>query len=186
MTFPLANLSDVELLRRLGGSSLAAAAFDELYDRHAADLLAFARCRFSHIADDLCQTAWLEAIQRHWEPGDTVRAWLFRVVSNRGVSDFRKTRKGSAPLPPDVPSGDEDVDAPLLNRERAERVRHCQGELRQQKPEWSEVIEAWLAGELPDEAANRLGITRDNYYQRKKRALDALARCIDPVKETNP
>jgi len=79
MASPESQLDDAELLQRLSNPTLAGQAFDELYSRHATDLLAYARCRFSHLADDLCQAAWLEAIHRHWQAGDAVRAWLFRV-----------------------------------------------------------------------------------------------------------
>lgn len=48
-------------------------------------------------------------------------------------------------------------------------------------PAWTAaVIQAFLDGEAVVAAAERLGITRANFDQRKKRALDALQECVEP------
>jgi DNA-directed RNA polymerase specialized sigma24 family protein len=46
------------------------------------------------------------------------------------------------------------------------------------------VLDAFLAVERPEDAARRLGISLANFYQRKKRALDALGRCVGPEGDT--
>lgn len=176
---PAAELTDAELAAAMSDTARGAASFDRLYRRHAAPLLAFARARFHHLADDLCQTAWLEAIQHSWKPGDHVRAWLFRVVLNQGVSALRQAGREGGSVPADAAGLADEPIRHLLYAERVARVRHCYDRLRREKPEFEAVVRAFLDGERPEDAARRLDISRANFDQRKKRALDALGRCVE-------
>ena len=154
-----------------------AEAFRLLYDRHATSLLAFASSRFRHRAEDLCQNAWMEAFKHGWSPADNVRAWLFRVVVNRGISELRRERSVSLDGVAEPPAMSANPAEAMVHDERLRRLQLCREKLQQQKPEWCSVIEAFLDGEPPASAADRLGITRANFDQRKSRALDALAKC---------
>jgi DNA-directed RNA polymerase specialized sigma24 family protein len=125
MSPPDADPSDDAPALLLADPVRGRAAFDQLYDRHAVAVLAFAHSRFRHLAEDLCQTAWVEAIQHKWKPGDNVRAWLFRVVNNKGVSILRKQGRSSAGSLPDVPGPPDEPIGRLLGAERVDRVKRC-------------------------------------------------------------
>jgi len=174
---PTTNLTDAQLASMLAGSDHGAEAFRLLYDRHAGALLAFAASRFRNKAEDLCQNAWMEAFKHEWEPADNIRAWLFRVVSNRGISAFRKEHAISLDGQAEPPSPSIDPAEVMMRDERLDRLRLCREKLQQQKPEWFFVVQAFLDGEPPTSASERLGISRANFDQRKSRALDALAKC---------
>ncbi|HEX3148486.1 MAG TPA: sigma-70 family RNA polymerase sigma factor [Gemmataceae bacterium] len=174
---PAAESSDAQLAGMLADPAQQGEAFRLLYERHAAPLLAFATSRFRHRAEDLCQNAWLEAFRHGWKPADNVRAWLFRVVTNRGISDIRKERSVSLAGVEEPVASTADAAEPLIHAERLGRLKLCREKLRQQKPDYYAVIQAVMAEELPAAAAARLGISRANFDQRKSRALDALARC---------
>jgi RNA polymerase sigma factor (sigma-70 family) len=165
------TISESELLHCLASANGSREAFAVLFDLHAKSLLAFARGRFPKIAEDLCQIAWQKAFQHQWKEGDRLRPWLFEVVKNAGISEIRRRR--TVPLDWEIP-----VQLFIADDDRYERLARCREQLRAQKPEWDQVIELFLNGEKPASAADRLGISRANFDQRKKRAIQALATCV--------
>jgi RNA polymerase sigma factor (sigma-70 family) len=174
---PASEWTDGQLAALLADPAQQTHAFNLLYGQHATALLAFAASRFRNRAEDLCQNAWLEAFKHKWGPTDNVRAWLFRVVINRGISALRKERTVSLAGVDEPPAAAGDPYEPLLRNERIEKLKRCREKMRQRKPAWEAVIQAFLDGEAPAAAAERLRISRANFDQRKSRALDALARC---------
>ncbi|MCU0943336.1 MAG: sigma-70 family RNA polymerase sigma factor, partial [Hydrogenophaga sp.] len=44
-----------------------------------------------HLADDLVQSACLKALERwhQWQPGTSLASWLFRIVQNTWIDEFR-------------------------------------------------------------------------------------------------
>lgn len=174
---PAADWTDAQLASVLTQPDKKGDAFRLLHDRHGASLLSFAISRFRHRAEDLCQNAWMEAFKHGWSPTDNVRAWLFRVVMNRGISEIRRERSVSLDGVAEPPAMSANPAEAIMNDERLSILRLCREKLQQQKAEWFDVIQAFLDGEPPASAADRLGITRANFDQRKSRALDALAKC---------
>lgn len=174
---PLDDMTDSELACQLGVSGSQAEAFRLLYDRHALALVAFARSRFRQLAEDLCQNAWVQALKHEWTPTENIRAWLFRVVRNAGVSELRRSRATSLDTGAELMGSSDDPSVGLLHEERLRRLRLCHEKLLKQKPDWHAVVQAFLDGESPVAASERLGISRANFDQRKSRALDALANC---------
>ena len=177
----LLTAPDDELAHRVIHGPDAAAAFDALYTRHAARLLAFLRDRFPAVADDVAQEAWtrLFACLRRGESRELTnfRAWLFRIASNVALDDVRKTR--AVPLDEVAEPPDRGPSAPiemLLDNERKAVVARCLGKL---EGDYRVVIVACSLGQKPTEIAAELGISRELVDQRKFRGLKALRACVE-------
>ena len=71
-------------------------AFDILYSRYAPPVLAFlARMvRDTMLAEDLLQVTFLSVVRARgrYQPGTTVRAWVFAIASNAGRDALRRRR----------------------------------------------------------------------------------------------
>jgi RNA polymerase sigma-70 factor (ECF subfamily) len=71
-------------------------AFDTLYARHAPPVLAFLTrmVRDAALAEDLLQTTFLSVVRARgrYQPGTTVRAWVFAIASNAGRDALRRRR----------------------------------------------------------------------------------------------
>jgi RNA polymerase sigma-70 factor (ECF subfamily) len=114
------------------------AAFARLVERHYGWALGFADRMLGgrHEAEDLVQTAFLRVWQgaARWEPNAKFSTWLYRVLHNLCVDQFRARRAGaSEPLDgelaqalPDRATGSEDH---VLGLQRAARVRAALAEL---------------------------------------------------------
>ncbi len=186
MLLPSTETSDTELCACIGRSEYSQEAFGLLHSRYHRNLVAFAKARFPQYADDLCQEAWVRAykfLQKSQQPMTNFRSWLFTVLQNLGIGLARGKKLSSIP---ERYEPEENIASPETRRietetiqERETAMRHCQKALAEQKPEWHAVILAFVAGEKPEEAAGRLGISRDNFDQRKKRALEALQKCVE-------
>jgi RNA polymerase sigma-70 factor (ECF subfamily) len=72
------------------------AAFETLYARHAPPILAFLQrmVRDSALAEDLLQTTFLSVVRARgrYQPGTTVRAWVFAIAANAGRDALRRRR----------------------------------------------------------------------------------------------
>lgn len=79
-----------------------ARAFAQLVERHLGWSLAFAERMLGarHEAEDLVQTAFLRVWQgaARWEPKARFSTWLYRVLHNLCMDQFRARRTGSDPL----------------------------------------------------------------------------------------
>ncbi len=173
--------TDAELAHRVTHGPDPTAAFDDLYGRHAARLLAFLRDRFPALADDLAQEAWARALDRLRKGSaaemTNLRGWLFRIAANAGTDQYRRAR--AEPLDPAAEPPDPDHVAPLaamLDAERRDVVARCLDKL---DAGYRAVIVAGSAGEKPVDTAARLGITRELVDQRKSRGLAALRTCVE-------
>ena len=174
--------SDAALAARLHLPAERAAALNELYVRHGTDLLAMLRARFPGCAEDAAQGAWLKVFTILSEgPREMAnfRGWLWTIARNLALDTVRRRRDvgWEATLEP----GDGRT-APLdelMHREREQAMRDCLTQLRAAKPDQATVIAAFLDGEPVVEAAERLGITRDNFDKRKQRALHSLQICVE-------
>ncbi|HVZ73193.1 MAG TPA: RNA polymerase sigma factor [Polyangia bacterium] len=71
-------------------------AFETLYARHAPPVLAFlARMvRDQAMAEDLLQTTFLSVVRARgrYQPGTTVRGWIFAIAANAGRDALRRRR----------------------------------------------------------------------------------------------
>jgi RNA polymerase sigma-70 factor (ECF subfamily) len=72
------------------------AAFETLYARHAPPVLAFLQrmVRDAALAEDLLQTTFLSVVRARgrYQPGTTVRAWVFAIAANAGRDALRRRR----------------------------------------------------------------------------------------------
>lgn len=72
------------------------AAFELLYQRHAAPVLAFLTrmVRDAALAEDLLQTTFLSFVRARgrYEPGTNVRAWVYAIAANAGRDALRRRR----------------------------------------------------------------------------------------------
>jgi RNA polymerase sigma factor (sigma-70 family) len=119
-----------------------AAAFAAFYCRHAPEVFWYFRSRTQHPehAADLTQEAFLrcfEALPRYEDRGVPLRIWLFRIVRNLAIDEFRRRqrelrREASTPLVSTPPP--EPATAALLAEEAAE-LRALIGQLDPDKQE---------------------------------------------------
>lgn len=174
--------TDAELARRVAHGPDPAGAFDALYARLGAPLLAVLRDRFPSGAEDAAQEAWMRlfACLRRGEDREltNVRAWLFRIASNVVVDEFRKKRPLA--LANEADPRDPRQGLPielLLDAEREALVRRCIGELKDENQR--AVIVAVALGQKPTQIADDLGVTRDLVDQWKHRGLKAVRACVE-------
>lgn len=111
---------DALLVERVRGGD--AEAFGELVRRHlrAANAIALAVVGSSADAEDVCQDAFITALERldDCREPDRFPAWLLRIVRNRALS-FRRYRKVRDALPLDAADREPGRDNPALDTERA-------------------------------------------------------------------
>jgi len=153
-----------------------------LYDRHATDLHALIVSRFPRVADEVCQETWLRVytvLSNGPRPMPNFRGWLWTIARNLGTEHYRGRPTAELESVRELDSGVPEPSAQLEKREREVVMKRCYETLRRQKPEYAVVVTAFLDGEAPSLAADRLGISRANFDQRKKRALDALQQCVE-------
>ena len=180
---PSRSNSDLELARFVAESGHRRQALELLYQRYAGRLLAFLRTQFRNHAEDIHQDTWIradQAMQKGQFREGNFRAWIFRIAVNCGRSQFRSLSFATTNEESSIPerNSSDSLDR-LMDRERQSTVQHCYEELRQHHPEFSLVLAAFLAGEKPVEASQRLGISRANYDQRKLRAMKILQTCVE-------
>jgi RNA polymerase sigma factor (sigma-70 family) len=173
--------TDGELAHRVVHGPRREAAFDELYARHAARVLAILRVWFSADAEELAQEAWTRAFaqMRKGEIQELTnfRAWLIQIGRRAGIDAYRKGRLESLGSQHDVPDARLTSPLePLLDTERRDVLRTC---LEKLDDEYRAVIVASAGGEDPKETAGRLHMTVAVVYQRKSRALTALRKCAE-------
>jgi RNA polymerase sigma-70 factor (ECF subfamily) len=161
------------------------AAFETLFRRHRAALLAFA-CRLAGdgtVAEDVSQQTWLKVIDAarrgaYGAQSDaTFRTWLCTLARNHYIDQYQRsaaaTRSGE--LPEDFPDREADErEDPLAAMEARELGARLDAALRELPFEQREVIALWAAG-MEIEAMQRLiGAPRDTILSRKKYALAKL------------
>ena len=131
------------------------------------------------LAEDILQDALLRAVKAAPELRDESRLvpWFYRILRHAIVDAYRRRgveRGRVETLDPnhdveDVPAEDE--------RELCECFRALIPTL---KPEYAELLElVELGDEQPQDAARRLGITRNNLKVRRHRARQALRRSLE-------
>ncbi len=125
-----------------------------------------------HLADDLVQSACLKALERwhQWQPGTSLASWLFRIVQNTWIDEFRA--RARQPV-------DEDEDALLdLPGDDGRAIVERRSELRAVRRAIADLPEDQRAvlmlvtvdGLSYQEAADALGIPMGTVMSRLARA----------------
>lgn len=133
-----------------------------------------------HLADDLVQSACLKALERwhQWQPGTSLASWLFRIVQNTWIDEFRA--RARQPL-------DDDEDALLdLPGDDGRAIVERRSELRAVRRAIADLPEDQRAvlmlvtvdGLSYQEAADALGIPMGTVMSRLARARARLADTI--------
>ncbi len=175
-TTPVADETLVEEVRR--GS---AAAFDTLVRRHyrAAFAVALGTCGNAMDAEDVCQDAFLRALERLEDCRHPERfaAWLLRIVRNR-AHNFREYRaiRAGVPLEGMSPTSSSDSARDLLRAELRGRLERALALL--STPERQVVLLHDLDGWRHREIANALEISetrsRQYLFHARRKLRDAL------------
>lgn len=129
-----------------------------------------------HLADDLVQSACLKALERwhQWQPGTSLASWLFRIVQNTWIDEFRA--RARQPV-------DEDEDALLdLPGDDGRAIVERRSELRAVRRAIADLPEDQRAvlmlvtvdGLSYQEAADALGIPMGTVMSRLARARTRL------------
>ncbi|RMG58975.1 MAG: sigma-70 family RNA polymerase sigma factor [Gammaproteobacteria bacterium] len=129
------------------------------------------------LADDLVQETLLRALAREqrWRPGSDLRAWLFTLMHNLFVSDYRRRCRSPLvavdSLPERAAAGQADSDC---------RVRDVEQALQYLPPSWREVLLlVSLEGLSYTEVARVLGIPVGTVMSRLHRARQRLAQLLE-------
>jgi RNA polymerase sigma-70 factor (ECF subfamily) len=143
---------------------------------HREKLLNFIQSKVSDpdLAEDILQDSLLKAIRGlpDLDKDDKILSWFYQIVRNRIVDHYRRSGTESKKMKEYAreislfyDSGDEE-----------KTVCQCfRGILSEIKPEYSVLIkEMELGDELPEQVAERLGITRNNLKVRRYRARQKL------------
>lgn len=166
---------DADLVHAVSrGGQQGADAFAQLYERHAARLLAFA-CGQVGRADglDVCQDAWA----RVWKnladfTGGNFRAWIFRIARNLIIDRGRRART--------LPLGEQEIEdrRPAesdANDERHELAR-C---LERLPPEMRDLVRSRLLGEGYEVIAQKMGRPEAHLHKMFHQAKKELQDCVN-------
>ena len=180
---PLAALNDVALLRLVGERRSEALA--ELYDRHAAGLLALGRRVLDNAADTADAEEVLQEVFFHvWNQAgkydaarSSVSTWLVLLMRSRAIDRLRtrkvveRTHETAHQEDPVEHTSPEGVEAVFI-QERRERVRR---ELEQLPPEQRQVLElAFYEGLTQSEIAGRTDLPLGTVKTRTLLAMKKL------------
>lgn len=182
MDRPLTDASDADLANEVFDPTKGIEALKTLYERHANDLLALVLPRFPRVAEEVCQETWVRVftvLKAGPRSMPNFRGWLWTIARNLGTEMHRRKPIAELESEREIDSREPEPSTHLEKRERETIMKRCYDKLNLQKPEYAAVVSAFLDGESPTQAADRLGISRANFDQRKKRALDALQQCVE-------
>jgi len=159
-------------------------AFEILYARHAPPVLAFLvrMVRDSALAEDLLQTTFLSVVRarRRYQPGTTVRGWVFAIAANAGRDALRRRRArpdrlSTTGAPPDVPAQPEAAADPPAERAVRSALMHLPIDQR-------EAVVLHKMHELSfEEVATALGITVGAAKVRAHRGYQRLRELLAPL-----
>ena len=167
-------MTDEELMRRLGGGD--AAAFDHLYERHAARLFGLLICLLRQKAD--AEDALQETFWQVWNQAGrfdpargSVEVWLNTIARSRGL-DHRRRRPG--PHEPAEPSPEAAAD-PLRALEKCETMREVRQALTQLPTEQRQALSlAFFDGLTHEQIATRQGVPLGTAKTRIRLAMSRL------------
>jgi RNA polymerase sigma-70 factor (ECF subfamily) len=178
-------LTDDDLMSRFCRGEEAA--FDLLYQRHAAPVLAFLTrmVRDAALAEDLLQTTFLSFVRARgrYEPGTNVRAWVYAIATNAGRDALRRRRARPERLSDTGAPVDAPVDAPAPADPAVARA--LEEALMKLPVDQREAVVLHKLQELSfDEIATALGITVGAAKVRAHRGYQRLRELLAPLEVT--
>jgi RNA polymerase sigma factor (sigma-70 family) len=160
------------------------AAFETLYARHAPPVLGFLTrmVRDAALAEDLLQTTFLSFVRARgrYQPGTTVRAWVFAIAANAGRDALRRRKArreqlSDSGVPPEAVA---DVAPPVDHA----ATRAVQDALMQLPVDQREAVVLHKMQELSfEEIASALGITAGAAKVRAHRGYQRLRTLLAPL-----
>lgn len=159
-------------------------AFGRLYDVYADRVYGFVRLRVfdARDAEDLTEAVFLKAwraLPGYRREGLPFSAWLFRIARNACVDEYRRSSRDPV-LAAEAEAADvadaADVDAEVLRRIDAERVREALARLTDEQS--AVVTMRFLWGMALKETAVAMGRTEGAVKALQHRALRTLARML--------
>jgi len=161
--------------------------FEMLYQRHAESVLAFLRrmVRDPALADDILQTTFLSVVRARgrYQPGATVRAWIFAIAANAGRDALRRRRSRREDASASGTAAE--VAAPALDPPDPAAARAVQDALMQLPVEQREAVVMHKMHDLSfPEIAAALGITVGAAKVRAHRGYLRLRELLAPLGET--
>jgi len=159
-------------------------AFDTLHARYAPAVLAFLTrmVRDAALAEDLLQVTFLSVVRARgrYQPGTTVRAWIFAIAANAGRDALRRRRIRREDLTADDPATASTA-APADERDPA-AARVIQEALMRLPFEQREAVVLHKMHDLSfDEIAKALGITVSAAKVRAHRGYHRLRELLAPL-----
>jgi RNA polymerase sigma-70 factor, ECF subfamily len=159
-------------------------ALAEVYRRHGGPVWGLARrvCRDTHLAEDVCQTVFVDLWsrpERYAAEKGTLRAWLLTQAHARAVdlvrseaARRRRQDREAAQAPPAV-----ELDTGIYVRELADGVRRAVEEL--PDAERDPILLAYFGGHTYREAAAMLGQPEGTVKSRIRVGLTRLRRSLE-------
>jgi RNA polymerase sigma-70 factor, ECF subfamily len=155
--------------------------FERLLESAIPSLRRYARAltRNAASADDLVQNGLIRALEKQhlWQPGTNLRAWLFTILHNQYVNDFRRALRASELDPIDeeesVWKTEPVVDCSLELRD----LERALGMLREEQR--AVVLLIGLEGLQYGEVADVLGVPIGTVRSRLSRARSTLRLLMD-------
>lgn len=156
------------------------AAFARLVERHLGWSLGFAERMLGarHEAEDLVQTAFLRVWQgaARWEARAKFSTWLYRVLHNLCMDQFRARQAGSEPLDVDLPDEAPGNEARLAGLQQEARVRAALAMLPDRQR--AAVVLCYYEERSQAEAAALLGVSEGALESLLSRARAALRKLL--------
>jgi RNA polymerase sigma-70 factor, ECF subfamily len=159
-------------------------AFEILYARYAPAILAFLTrmVRDAALAEDLLQMTFLSVVRARgrYQPGTTVRGWVFAIAANAGRDALRRRRTRREDLTAeDPPSG---ATAPPPDARDPAAARVVQDALMRLPFEQREAVVLHKMHDLSfEEIAKALGITVSAAKVRAHRGYHRLRELLSPL-----
>jgi RNA polymerase sigma-70 factor (ECF subfamily) len=133
-----------------------------------------------HLADDLVQAACLKALERwhQWQPGTSLASWLFRIVQNTWIDEFRSRARQATDSDDDalLDLPGEDGRAVVERRSELQAVRRGIAALPEEQR--AVLLLVTVDGLSYQEAADALGVPMGTVMSRLARARGKLADAI--------
>ncbi len=133
-----------------------------------------------HLADDLVQAACLKALERwnQWQPGTSLASWLFRIVQNTWIDEFRSRARQATDSDEDalLDLPGEDGRAVVERRSELQAVRRGIAALPEEQR--AVLLLVTVDGLSYQEAADALGVPMGTVMSRLARARGKLADAI--------
>ena len=179
---PLAHLADAALVAAVVDRQTPALA--EVYRRHGGAVWGLARrvCQDTHLAEDVCQTVFVDLWsrpERYAAERGSLRAWLMTQAHGRAVdlvraeaARRRRQEREAAQAPPTV-----ELDTGIYVRELADGVRRAVGDL--PDVERDPILLAYFGGHTYKEAAAMLGQPEGTVKSRIRAGLGRLRQSLE-------